>query len=561
MQSPLIFIFKKTYKILIVILVAIAFFLGYNVYLVDRSLDNLKVTLSKINDVKTLDEAKNLAEALDYSLLSAVTSQKLDASTIAKIEMARDILSKPKEISQLEEAKFALQEVIKQKEKDRSPVLVALDKVSKVLAPTPKESSQGSLREEARALEEKIGSLQEKDKLQEAYYNLSNIYAKLSEFSRAKDSLLQAIAMAPQSDLAEKCLFNIAWNEKLQGNLEEAKQRFESIADSGRNKQLVDFSKYQLADIYRKTGEYEKALSIYQDISNTPQSMDMAQISDMQSVYTLLYDLKDSDKAKDVLDKSKEAFKGSSIASHMEAEMIPRVAMQYRIEGFKLLQEAFELGSSPRYITSKGYFDKALSVDPKDGEAYAGLALASYALNEPDKALDYAQKGVELSPDNEIASINLSYLYLEMGLIEKAVKECKRYLSINGASAYGYYNLGYAYVLQNKYQEAAVAFQEATKTDFQFSFAFNNLGWCFWQLGKYGEAVEAFENAVRINPKFIDALFNLGASYEIVGRLDDAKRSFQMALDINPQHYESREQLREIDKFLQQKQAETVSNP
>jgi tetratricopeptide (TPR) repeat protein len=146
-----------------------------------------------------------------------------------------------------------------------------------------------------------------------------------------------------------------------------------------------------------------------------------------------------------------------------------------------------------------------------------------------------------------------------MGLVEKAVKEYKRYMSLNGASSNGSYNLGCAYVLQNKFQEAAAAFQDAVRIDPQFTFAFNNLGWCFWQLGKYGEAVEAFESAIRINPKFIDALFNLGASYEIVGRLDDAKRSFQAALDIDPQHYESRDQLREIDKFLQQKQAETTS--
>jgi len=553
MDNPIIAVLKKTYKILIVLTLAIIFFLGYNTYLIDHSLANLKLTLNKVDNIKTLEDAKKLSSALDYSLLNEVASQKLQAGSIARIELAKDILSKTQDMSRLGDVKFALQEVIKQKEKERPAVLVALDKVSRLVASGVKKISKAKLEDQAKYLKENVETLKDKDKLQNAYYELGNIYAQLSDFSKAKDAYEKVIALKPESNLAKKSQFNLAWNEKNQGNLDGAIKEFEKLSQAQGGEELAALSKYELAEIYRKKGDYEKAVGIYQEITSTGRDKDLAQISDFQAGTTLLYDLKQSDRAKEVFEKSKVLFKGTSFSAHIEEGMAVRLASQYRTEGFKLLLEFYASSYPGKYKDALSYFDKALDIDPSDAASYAGKAICFLSSNEPDKALEFARKAVELAPNDEISSVNLGYIYIEMGMVNNAITEYKRFISLSPSSAYSYYNLGCAYTMQNRIEEAIPAFRQAVKIDPQFAFAYNNLGWCLWQVANYGEAIEAFERALQVEPKFLDALFNLGATYGAIDRYEDAKRKFQAVLEMSPQHSEAQYQLREVEKILQQK--------
>jgi len=551
MDNLLLVVLKKTYIILIVLALVVIFFLGYNMYLIDYSLANLKLALNQVNDIKTSGEAKNLASALDYSLFNEIASETLQSGNISKIELAKDILNKSQDANRLKDVKFALQEVIKEKEKERPAVLIALDKLSSLVAPGARKISKTKLEDQARGSREKIGTLSDRDELQSAYYVLANTYAQLSEFEKAKETYDKAIAFNPDSNLAKKSRFNLAWNEKNRGNLDEAIKEFEKLSQAPGEEKLASFSKYQLAETYRKKGDYEKAVAIYREVAG--ENKELAQISNLQTGTTLLYDLKQSDKAKEVFDKAKTLFKGTDFAAHIEDTMTAHLVSQYRIEGFKLLGESYGSSYAGRYKDAGVYFDKALALDPKDAASYAGKAICLLLLNEPDKALEFARKAVELAPDDEIASVNLGYIYIEMNMVNKAITEYRRFISLNIPSSYSYYNLGCAYAIQNRIEEAISALREATKINPQFAFAYNNLGWCLWQLGNYGEAIEAFENALRIEPKFLDALFNLGATYEVVDRYEDAKRKFQAVLEINPQHFDAQYQLREIEKTLQQK--------
>jgi tetratricopeptide (TPR) repeat protein len=550
----LIIILKRTYKILIVLALVIIFFLGYNMYLIDYSLANLKLALNKVSDIKTQEEAKKLASALDYSLFNEVASRTLQSGNIAKIELAKDILNKSRDVNRLKDVKYALQEVINQKERERPAVLVALDKLSSLVTPGAKKVSKTKLEDQARDSREKIGTLRDRDELQNAYYVLANTYTQLSEFEKAKEAYQKAMALNPDSDLAKKSQFNLAWNEKNRGNLDEAIKEFEKLSQTPGEEKLASFSKYQLAETYRKKEDYEKAVSIYREIAS--KDKELGQISNLQTGTTLLYDLKQSDKAREVFEKTKTRFKGTDFATRIDDTMAAHLVSQYRREGFKLLGEAYDPSYGVKYTDAVSYFDKALAIDPGDAASYAGKAICLLSFNEPDKALEFAHKAVELDPNDEIASVNLGYIYIEMGMVNKAIAECKRFLSLVPSSPYSYYNLGYAYAGQNKIEEAISAFRQATKIDPQFVFAYNNLGWCLWQLGNYGEAIEAFENALRLQPKFLDALFNLGATYEAVDRYEDAKRKFQAVLEIDPRHFEAQYQLRGIEKFLQEKDKE-----
>jgi len=80
---------KKSHTVLIVILAAVIFFLGYNTYLVDYSLANLKTTLIKVDSAGNLDDAKKLISLLDDSLLQEVVSRESEIENLSYIELAK----------------------------------------------------------------------------------------------------------------------------------------------------------------------------------------------------------------------------------------------------------------------------------------------------------------------------------------------------------------------------------------------------------------------------------------------------------------------------------------
>lgn len=552
MPNPMLGFFKRTYKVLLVIVAAVVFFLGYNTYLVDHSLSNLRIALDQVNDVKTLEDAKKLASVLDYSLLNEVSSPELQPATLSKIEMAKDILSKPESMKQLEDVKYAIKEIVSQKEKKRSPVLVALDKINKVFAPTAVKVSKARLEDQAQYLKEKLNTAKDKFELQEIYYSMANVYTQLSKFKEAREAYLKVLELDPETKLAKKAKFNLAWNEKYQGNYDEAIKEFEGLSEIAGEEKLATFSMYQMAETYKKKGDFKKAVEIYQKISAKSNDNEMSQIANYQAGNTYLYDLKDIEKAKEVFDKSKGIGGDSSMQRHVEATALSSVANEYRKEGFLLLMQGFSLSLPQKYKEALDFFAKAIEIDPQDGVSYTGRALAYLWLKDPDRAMDAARKAVKILPNDETASINLGYIYIQLNLVDESIVEYKRFIAVNPFTARGYYNLGYAYILVGKLEEASAAFQQATRIDRKFSVAFNNEGWCFWQLGQYSQAVDAFERAIQIDPNFLDALFNLAMVYKSIGRLAEAKDKFDIVEKLDPGYPNLKQYLKEVNDLLQQ---------
>lgn len=596
MTSPILNFFKKTYKIFIILLAAIIFFLGYNTYLVDRSLSNLRLALNGVDNIKNLEDAKKLALVLESSLFLEVASKDLSATNIAKLEIAKGILTKPdivpavrndaklvaralyssllqevaeeelqessvsrielakgflvspQDFSQLEEVKFALKEVIKQKEDKRSGILVALDRINAIIAPAVKKLSQAQLEGQARSIKGKISQLKEKGQIQASYYELGNIYTQLSYFDKAKDAYRKAIEVDAESKLARKCQFNLAWNEKLRGNLNEALKEFQVISQSALQDELNIFSHYQIADTLRQSGDYKQAAEIFLEVAKKSGNPDLAQLAESQAGYTYLYDLKDYEKARIQFNKIKARFKGQDISAHMEAVSLPSIGKMYLRDGFRLLNEGYLQSLPDKYKEALVSFRNALRILPKEGTAYMGQALVWFWLDERDRALTLAKKAVKLSPADEVVSVNLGFIYIRLGLTEEAIVELKRYASINPFTLLGYYNLGCAYVIKKNFYEAATAFRKATKVEPNFVLAYNNLGWCYWQLKQYAEAIEAFEKAIKIQPDFLDGIFNLGLIYKSLGRNKDARKEFEAILKIDPAYPQAQLQLNSLEK-------------
>ena len=539
----------KTYKIWIVVVAAVVFFLGYNAYLVDYSLLNLKVVLDKTGDIKTLDDARKLAEALDYSILTEVGASELQTATISRIELAKDILANIRNTDQIKDVKFLIDSVITKKEQKRSPVLTALDNVGKIFSPLGAKFSKAKLESQARYLEKYVGTLQDKNKLQEEYYKLANVYTKLANFAKAKQAFEKVVELDPDSALGKKSQFNLAWNEKYRGNLDEAIKQFDVLSKAS-DETLSGFSQYQVADSYKKKGEYEKAAGLFTQIAKKYPRQEFAQLAGFQAGYINLYDLSDFERAKKVFNEAKELFQGSDVVRQIESQTLGNIGAMYRKKGYGLLEEGQMLLLAEMYKRADEFFDKGLEILPRDAYSIMGKGLSYLWSGDPDKALSYGERAVTLAPKEAAISVNLGCIYIDLDMTDKAVKEFKRGLTYNRKYALLHYDLGYALSRAGKASEAIKEYRQAVILDPKFAYAYNNLGYNDWGLRKYANALDAFRKAVKLLPKFERAQYNLGMAYMIIGSYREAKKAFEGISAGSPLYGSAMANMKAIEKKL-----------
>lgn len=546
MPKSIILFIRRNYKLFSTLASVVILFGVYNTYLVDRSIINLRIALENTLGATAVEDLEKIKPLLKIPLLKEISKTTVASNVLVPLEIAENIISTTKVTEQIADVKFYLKSVIEAKEKERGGFLSALDRLNSRLFKPRLKLPKEKLLAQTKVLLAKIKSTQEKDKLQKLYYNLGNIYVQLANIFQAEDALLKAVEMDPNSALALKALFNLAWAYKSAGGYEKAVVYFQKVSQQyAQLKGRID-SKYQVADTWFKEGEYQKARDQYAQLSNEYPEFDIADLALYEAGSISFYYLDDRKAASDYLSKLEEKYPKAKIVQHTVKQLRPVMAKDFRMQGFKLLIEK-------KYVEAIETFRQAVEIAPLDGPSYSGMGLGFYWLKEKGEALYNAKKAVKATPDDEITLTNSLFIYINSGSVDEAIKIGEEYLSKRMLAVRRpefYYNLGYAYVLKAKLNEATTYFDRAIRLNPDFAFAYNNLGCVLWALKNYSAAIKKFEEATHRYPAYADAYFNLGIAYFHFNRFEDSYKEFEKVLDVNPGYLEAREYLRRIKEIL-----------
>ncbi|MDD4900175.1 MAG: tetratricopeptide repeat protein, partial [Candidatus Omnitrophica bacterium] len=472
MENNFLAFFKKTYLIFVIVICAVIFFLGYNTYLVDHSLVNLKLALDEISDARTLEDVKKIEQALSYPLRKEISKQKIDMSTLADLEYVNDVLSNPKNLNQLEDVKFFLRRVIAKKSQERGPLMASLDTMSKTFLPIQQKETINNLRKEEVKLKEKINTAKPEE-IQELYSQLNVVYQKLNEYKKAEEVSSKLIELDPQIYRAAKVKFTKAWDYKTKGDLDQAKAVFDEIIRDYPNSELAVLSKYESADILYKQGKINESIKANEEFASEYTGAPVAQMAQFKVGATYLYDLNNFDEAVKAFDKIGETWKEQPLIKYIDNKVTPFISKKYRSRGYYLL-------SRKRYEAASEAFSRAIKVNEQDAQSYTGLGVAFLGLGKKEEALQEAREGVRLNENDWGSVANLGYIYIQLGLFDSAIEELRRSTGLNSKIAEIYYNLGYAYAKQEKYAKGIVSLKKAVALKPGFAFAYNNLGYCLW---------------------------------------------------------------------------------
>ncbi|MFZ2039901.1 MAG: YcaO-like family protein, partial [Desulfobacterales bacterium] len=184
--------------------------------------------------------------------------------------------------------------------------------------------------------------------------------------------------------------------------------------------------------------------------------------------------------------------------------IIPGAHFRERAEGTSVGMFAAKLLTeklAPRQaIAALEAFDRRLP-----GKYYLHFYLGSchLAVGDPQAALPYLQKALDLGPPpEEVASI---YSYLGVCLKD----------------------LG-------RYREALRVLEEGARIDAERTDIFNLKGFCHFMLKEHREAIRNFERVLALNPGSAIDYANIGSNYRELGEIDQAIRHYEIALSLDP---------------------------
>ena len=365
------FSLQLTLKIIVVIFLLVIFFIGYNSFLMDKSLVALDVSLQSLKAGETL----GIDLLLNIDNAGEIVKEDFDESRLAKLDYLGSTIL---EGAATKDAQIVLSNLIDEKGRQKAGVLKSLDSstlafrrgISNIFTGGGKEQQlkqslkqavelhhngdftkakglynniiksggasryagvaralltnldkQLLLKGERDELASKVKRLSNTEETSKAYFKLGQLEMQLLNFKGAKVYFSKVLDTAPDSNLAPKAKFYLGWANKQAGNLEESVKYFEELARESEDEKLILSSRFQMADTFKRKGEYEKAAELYRDIAHKHSDSKIAPVSLEFSKFTYIFDLKDFDKANEVTAELIKSHPGSALSESARKQL------------------------------------------------------------------------------------------------------------------------------------------------------------------------------------------------------------------------------------------------
>jgi eukaryotic-like serine/threonine-protein kinase len=208
-------------------------------------------------------------------------------------------------------------------------------------------------------------------------------------------------------------------------------------------------------------------------------------------------------------------------------------------ETFRGLADVYKNLNKPN--EAEATFRKAISLRPQYWAGYSWLGVFYWQQGRYDDAAKMFQEVITLAPDHFRGYSDLGAMYVLQGRYPEAISALEKSGSIR-PTVEVYNNLGTAYFSMRKFNEAARNFAEGLKLDDKNSLGWGNLGDAYSQVpGKRQQASDAYREAIRltdgelrVNPRDARVLAYRATYLAMLEQKSAALDSLQSALSISP---------------------------
>jgi len=200
-------------------------------------------------------------------------------------------------------------------------------------------------------------------------------------------------------------------------------------------------------------------------------------------------------------------------------------------------QEAFDAGN--RYFSQQKYpeasveFRKAVSLDPKFGEARGRLAETYVKLGDLGNAYREYVRAADLKPDDVELQVRAASFLLAAGQYEDAQTRIRKALAKEPTNTTAHIIYGSALAGMKNFDSALDEIEKAVVAE-PSAAGYASLAQVRMNMGNQVEAEAAFKRAVAVDPNSVIARLSLANFYWAAGRTAEAERSFREAVEAKP---------------------------
>ena len=211
--------------------------------------------------------------------------------------------------------------------------------------------------------------------------------------------------------------------------------------------------------------------------------------------------------------------------------------------------EWFNKGGIANIESARGYFERAVALDPTNVDALVGAARADvlvgaiFTTEHRAERLAAAEalliKGISIAPRNYWAHLWLGFVQIHTNRAQRAIGELERALTLNRNLGAAHAWIGQAKITMGRAEEAEAHVTEAFRLSPNDAVAFiwtHIRGLAKLHLGADEEAVALFRRSVDASRKYPLNHFYMAAALAHLGRLDEARAEVTAGLTLAPNY-------------------------
>ena len=180
-------------------------------------------------------------------------------------------------------------------------------------------------------------------------------------------------------------------------------------------------------------------------------------------------------------------------------------------------------------------FMEAIEAAPEDAVAYINFGNVLSAVGDPDKALRFFQRAIELGGGGS-AYYSAGALLFEKEQFDVAKNMFDLAMKDGLDNSDNYFMLGMCLLNLEQPRLALPYLQRSIELNPNDSEAFFQYGLCFAQEQMLDMAIVQFDKCLEIEPNHADAYYNLGVAFGFKENKDKAIEMLDQALKIQPDH-------------------------
>jgi TolB-like protein/class 3 adenylate cyclase/Flp pilus assembly protein TadD len=209
----------------------------------------------------------------------------------------------------------------------------------------------------------------------------------------------------------------------------------------------------------------------------------------------------------------------------------------------------FNKGGPDNIERARGYFERAVALDPTNIDALVGAARADvlvgaiYTTEHRAERLADAEalliKGISIAPRNYWAHMWLGFVQIQTNRASRAIGELEQALSLNRNLGAAHAWIGQAKITMGRAEEAEAHVDQAFRLSPTDAVAFiwtHIRGLAKLHLGADEEAVALFRRSVDASRNYPLSHFYMAAALALLGRLDEARPEVKAGLGLAPNY-------------------------